>query len=324
MSTTLDDCLRRFDQLQEKFPGPAPDTICMGQPGAHPHLVLSILIHGDEVGPVPAALDFIEELECDAATLNGRVTLILGNRRAALQQRRFTEQDLNRVFLAEAPDSYEKDRAAELMPVVREADLMLDFHQTIQPSVQSFYIFAFDRPTYLWARALGGAEVLVTRKRGGVFAAGWLSMDEYCLQRGIPSATLELGQKGFSEMSYQKAFATMNRAWKLINEMKDVRDLNELERLAAREPQLSLFKQAGTQRFSSPDFRLVEGIKNFQAVKTGELLGSGLEGTELRAPGDGYLLFPKYPERDEAGQALRPLPVDIYVFLQEAAMEDFI
>lgn len=324
MSTTLDDCLKRFDQLQKKYPGPAPDTICIGEAGARPHLVLSILIHGDEVGPVPAALDFMEQLQPRESAFKGRVTLVLGNRRAALLNRRFTEQDLNRVFLAEAPDSFEKNRAAELMPVVRDADLMLDFHQTIQPSVQSFYIFAFDRPTYLWARALGGAEVLVTRKRGGVFAAGWLSMDEYCLQRGIPAATLELGQKGFSDMSYQKAHATMTRAWKLITEMRDVRDLTELERIAAGEAQLNLFKQAGTQRFENPEYRLREGIKNFQPVKGGEVLGTGAAGVELRAPGDGYLLFPKYPERDDSGHARKPLPVDIYVFLQEAAMEDFI
>ena len=208
------------------------------------------------------------------------------------------------------------------MPIIREADLLLDFHQTIQPCAQSFFIFGFDEATYDWARILAGPSVLVTRKRGTVFAVGYRSIDEYGIGLGIPSTTVELGQKGFSDEAYKQCLFMLEKAAEELNAL-GAPDRQKLKQRAERAKPLKLYGLASVERFENPSYRLRPGLINFQRVDKGEVLGWKDAATELRAPADGFLLFPKYPERDPQGQALRPLPVDLYVLLKEGEIRDF-
>ena len=118
-------------------------------------------------------------------------------------EERFLEADLNRVFLEDAPESAEKVRALEMMPLFDDVDLFIDFHQTIEPSEQPFFIFPYHASGYNWARVLEPEIGLVTRDPERAFAQGQVCADEYARGLGIPGITLEMGQKGLTEMAYQ-------------------------------------------------------------------------------------------------------------------------
>ncbi|MFO0006033.1 MAG: succinylglutamate desuccinylase/aspartoacylase family protein, partial [bacterium] len=90
-----------------------------------------MMIHGDEVGSLPAGLDLARALRSGARRFGGRVSLIVGNPEAGLVDRRFLQADLNRVFLDLPPEhpafgTHEHRRAAALAPVLDAADLFLD------------------------------------------------------------------------------------------------------------------------------------------------------------------------------------------------------
>lgn len=113
---------------------PGVTSFDSGRPG--PHLVISALVHGNEVAGV-AALARLDSR--GIRPQRGRLTLILANLAAFRRfdpdhpmAARFLDEDLNRVWgpepLGGAGDSYERRRARELCPVIARADALLDLH----------------------------------------------------------------------------------------------------------------------------------------------------------------------------------------------------
>ena len=89
-------------------------------------VVLSAMIHGNECGPLREIVRFLENQKIQAQAwaaenhsgneLPVAISVVLGNPAAGLAGKRFLEQDLGRMFHADAPESYEKQRARSLMP----------------------------------------------------------------------------------------------------------------------------------------------------------------------------------------------------------------
>ena len=96
------------------------------------------MVHGNEVGSLPAAVRLVETLKGQDLRFGGRVTVFIGNPEAGLEDRRFLEADLNRVFLDGVASSHEANRAREIMPILDTADLFIDFHQTILATEQPY------------------------------------------------------------------------------------------------------------------------------------------------------------------------------------------
>jgi len=274
------------------------------------HVVFSVLIHGNEVGPLEGLVRVVEGLVRGTIQFGGRVTLCIGNPEAAAQNVRFLESDLNRVFgIAGQGDSHEERRARELMPIIDRADLYLDFHQTLKPTKSTFYIFPWGAEAGQWVRALAGAKVWVTRNPGQAFSPGMMCADEYARARGVPGITLELGEKGFSDEAADTAARVMIRAMEILDGLSAGETTLPAE--AAKEPAVAFVETSYRQPFSDPRMRLRDGLVNFEPVTKGELLSA--PGTpELRATMDGALLFPKYPPREANGAAREPRPGEIY------------
>ena len=89
-------------------------------------------IHGNETCGMRAFDEILPTLTIDA----GRVTFIFGNPRAIELGVRFVDVNLNRLFKSDEliPDaqksSYEYARSRELMPLLAQADLVLDIHSS--------------------------------------------------------------------------------------------------------------------------------------------------------------------------------------------------
>jgi len=301
--------------------GTGEDWVWRYEGGGRFHMGASVMIHGDEVGPLLGLLDVIEALEQGRLPFVGRFTCFLGNPRAAARCVRFTEEDLNRCFKEPHPSpdsgaelSYEVARAQALSPLLDELDLYLDFHQTILPVAQPFYICPWSVTGWRWARLMGGAQAWVTRhpQRGG---GGLACADAVVAKRGKPSLALELGALGFQPEARAAVWRSLSRAFNAINSLYPsggrLPELS-LEQLAERQPDLSFYETGERFSFSDPMMQLSPGWVNFSPVQAGQLLSDPEHGPLIMSPATGALLFPKYPPRDDEGAALDPRPSELF------------
>lgn len=302
--------IETFESLQTAFPGPVPLSVSFDFGGHSQHAIFGCMIHGNETGSLPAANELILLLSQKKFIFKGKVTFFIGNKEAALKNMRALEADLNRVFTPTGPDNKERRRALELMPLLKSADIFVDFHQTVQPAKQPFYIFGFQKQSYLWARAIGGASVLVTRSPRAKFEQGSLCCDEFTRQNNGASVTLELGEKGINPAAHTLTLQTMMRTLQTLDALNDAKS-GKLERLAHRRKDFLFYKIVQKIPFGNSKSQLEPGFLNFSEVKQGQILGTGPDGRIMRAIDDGISLFPKYPERNAFGQAIDPVPVDI-------------
>lgn len=302
----LNALLKRFEDLCPSS-APLPPFVAQAGEGGAFHVVLCCMTHGDETGSLPAAIQILESLHQGTRRFSGRLTVVVGNPPAARMGRRFGEADLNRVFLP-GPDSWERRRAAELMPLLDQADLVVDLHQTIEPTAQPFHIHPWTPLLEQWAQVLQGAQDWVTRPSGESFATGTCCLDEYVRDQGRAALTIELSQKGMGPQITQLALAVMERALGAAQAILAGADLASLT-LAAQD--MRLWRTAHKEPYASDALCLRPDLRNFEPVQTGDLL-SAPGSPELRAPCSGVLLFPKYPPRDASGEIQGPLPADIY------------
>ena len=303
----LESLLVRFNRLARPGPFKAPWTH-HHDGGKHDfHLVFGVMIHGDEFGSLPAAVALVEGLILGQINFGGRLTVFVGNPEAARKNRRFLQADLNRVFLDTKHDRHEDKIAKRLMPILDTADLFVDFHQTILPTRQPFYICGWRQDSWRWARVLGSASVWVTRDPSIPFSDDTRCSDEYVVARGKPALTVELSQQGFNEPAEEICMSTMCRAMRAADAVEGGHSLVDLAEQA--EP-LTFFTGSHAERFATPDLALTDGLVNFQPVKEGQDLARD-DSPPLIVPHDGMLLFPKYPQRDD-GLAIPPWPKEIF------------
>ncbi len=304
--------LDQFQSLARHYPGPAPWSFRFEGEEHCKHILFGGITHGNEIGSLPALIELAEDLINQKTKFGGIVTIMLGNVEACRADQRFLEADLNRVFLDSAPESKEKKRAAELMDLFEGIDLFVDFHQTIEPSETPFFIFPFHLAGYQWARIASGGLVLVTRNPVKEFAKGQVCADEYARNLGVPGITIEMGQKGLTEMS---ANLTTQCCLRVMAAMDRITAGETLESIVEADgnAELRFFEIQFAQEFDSQFMQLMPGLKNFTPVEAGQVIGQAdLDGTPLMVPMDGYLLFPKYPIRLQNNAAKVPYPSEIY------------
>lgn len=337
MLATLQQHLADFDALAAAFPGPIPDSLWVpGNPksgsSGRSAVAIGCLIHGNEVGSLPGVLAWVHT-QINSKSVNRLPTdllVFLGNRNAALQNQRFLEQDLNRMFHAESLDCHETRRAREIKTLLSQADLFLDFHQTIQPTKNPFYIFGYDRPSLIWAQLLSGGRVtkLVTRQPDIPFSQGLLCADEYVRsQFKKPAVTIELSQKGFSESANACVEGILDQFSTLCRSADKLPVADELEILSEHCTfTLDCYEVIHRIPFDPPDCQLNPGICNFQRVEAGETIGRSNNGPihvpclgdkDSRMLQELIALFPKYPARDQKGHPLGPLPGELICFARE-------
>lgn len=288
--------------LLDRFPHDAPSGIpwvWTHSGGSARHLVIGCMVHGDETGSLPAALELIDDLESGRLAFGHTLSLFVGNPDAGRAGTRFVEADLNRVFLDGQPDSIEVRRARALRPLLDAADVFLDLHQTILETAHPFWINPWSPELERWVRAVGVTGDWVTRPLGASFSSGTCCADEYVRNQGRPAITLELGQQGLNPDSVRRASQAMRAM---------LRAFDAAEPRVPDAP-LRFWTTAHKHPFDDPGLALRPGLVNFQRVAQGELL-SAPDTPAIRSPHTGALLFPKYPPRTD-GRADDPRPNEI-------------
>ncbi len=272
------------------------------------HVVISAMVHGNEYGTLPGIVKVIEDLEADRIAWSGPVTLFLGNPEAARAERRFLDFDLNRAwdFTVER-DGHEPRRARELRPILDDAGLHLDMHQTILDSETAFWIFPWDERFGRWARVLGAAPVGLTRPPGQAFAAAGLRcVDEYVRLDGGLAFCVELGRKGFDPDQAANAHRTITRLLETLERIES--GATTLPEEADRAAPIRWYTTVHREAWGDPDRRLRPGLKNWSAVQAGSDL-SAPGSPAIRPTHDGVVLFPKYLD---ASTSDGPRPSHLY------------
>lgn len=313
---TLNTYFDEFAKYEAKYQGPISDSITFDFHKHKGHVVFGSIIHGNEVGSLPAILQIITQLAEGKIKYGGKVTFFLGNKKAARQKLRFTEYDLNRSFGYSTSNnvSYERTRALEIMPLLEKADVFIDFHQTNRPSLSPFYIFSMHAESYYWAQAAGVAQAFITRKHGQHFSKAGMCSDEFMRTLNKAGITLELGEQGFHALADYVTRAVTLRTFKNMD--KVFNKVTYIKKLAQKNKAFDFYISSYREPFEHAQKSLKEGFCNFDFIRAGDCVGTDEKGDPLLCKKSGYILFPKYPVLDDKGKPIAALPGELFVIAE--------
>ncbi len=281
-------------------------------------LALMALVHGNETGGIDVLTSVLKDLLDRRIRLQKPIAISLGNVPAAIAGRRFIDRDLNRSFgLTSLGNGKEPARARELQAILANTELLLDFHQTREPSQSAFFIFPFTGRAFDFARSISRDLPIVTHW-GDSFSRDGMCTDEYVNARGGTGITIELGQNGIDPLQYALGRAAAFRALHASGSA----DVDELPSITVPG---SFLKTIYTWRTTipypaGPNVDLREGLVNFAEVQSGEVIGYQ-DGNPVKSPVAGRIMFPKYI-RAGSPEASSPRPGELVRILRPLSEED--
>jgi predicted deacylase len=269
-----------------------------------PHLLVTAVVHGNEIS---GALLLARWLRDRVRPRRGRLTLVFANL-AALDRfdpadptaSRFVDEDLNRLWahtmLAGARRSVELDRARALLPLVCQADVLLDLHSMLWPSDPLFLAGPGTA-----ARRLGqalGTPGLVVADEG--HAAGLRMIDHARFREGASALLLEAGPHWQPETLEQMEHS----AARLLRQLGMAREDAALPPEQAR-PEGRLARVTRTVTASSSGFAFLRSFRGGEVVARRNTL-IALDGeAEVRTPHDDCLLVMPSPQAMRGHTAVR-------------------
>lgn len=102
-----------------------------------PSVIVMAWVHGNESSGIIALQRFVDEW---MFLLQWKLTIIFANLDAIEKNTRFVDVNMNRFFGKVLWYTKEEQRIKEILPYLKEADILLDLHNTIQLSASPFLI----------------------------------------------------------------------------------------------------------------------------------------------------------------------------------------
>lgn len=301
-------------------PPPVPGTRALRihrcvalEPG--PRLIVTGAVHGNEVAGTAGIRSVLAEIERgELEILRGAVTFVpVCNPLAHARGTRMGERNLNRRLLPTArPVEYEDRVANVLCPLLAEHDVLLDLHSFRTPGLP----FAMRGPAdndgalepfrHAAAEARLAAHLGVRRVVDGwmdVYAAGVAARRARAL---TPGAVLEDPAYGVGTTEYMRSVggygvtlecghhddpAAPAVAHRAIHNALALLGLVDAPVEPPAGPIECLTLAEVVDRFAGAD-RFAQPWKSFDPVAAGALIATRADGAELRAPADGYVVFP--------------------------------
>lgn len=249
-----------------------------------PNIVVMAGVHGNEKCGIVA----FEQVLPTLRITKGKVTFVIGNPEAVALNVRFTQSNLNRMFRGdegmteEEKNSYEFERARELMPILKKADALLDIHSSTTAQTIPFIIC--EQQSYDCAAYLPG-EIIVS----GIDVLHPTGTDAFVNQSGGKGICIECGNHDDSK-SVSIALCAIEI---FLSYFKVIEVKKELKKYPQRKVQADwIYKNVG-------DFKLTRPFAEFERLKEGSVIGID-DGVEVTAPYDGVILFPN--DRTEKGK----------------------
>ena len=278
---------------------------------AGPKVLITGAVHGDETCGTGAIRRIIAELaEGQLVLQRGQVSLVpVTNPKAYANGTRFGDRNLNRLLQpVEHVKEFEDQVANWLCPLMAQHEILLDLH-SFRDAGQAFAMmgpenndgpieaFKYAREEEAFALCLG-----VQRYVDGWLStySSWLSRHgkdddwkfgvgttEYMRSIGGYALTLECGSHR-DPHSPEVAYRAIRNALHHFG-MLPYEHATDLQHARAQAEMLSLYHVV--DRLDEND-QFSQDWRSFDALKSGDLIGTRADGAEVRAEVDGYIVFP--------------------------------
>ncbi len=239
-------------------------------------------LHGDE----PMGVEIISKLKdklADTPIESGNLTLIIGNPKAVEAKIRPIDKDMNRMFgteLQPTPGSYEEQRIQEIKSILNQSDILLDIHSTSSPAKP--FIYCELTPAHLTAINSIDIPYIVSpdpKFRPPEFNS---AADNYIDNQGGIGITYETGQR--------TDISNFNQIYKnVINFLTAQKLFPGQPTKPSTEPKHIIINQ---HLLGSKDFQFSKQFKNFDEIKTGELIATSNK-EKITAQSNKIIIFPK-------------------------------
>lgn len=264
-------------------------------------IVLSCGIHGNETGPIEMLDAIVKDIIAGKIIVRNRLLCILGNPLATSQEKRFEEENLNRLFsgLHQGRDNYEAKRAAELEQHLERffqhqnsnnaKRIHYDLHTAIRGSKYSQFIVCphqeeseFDQDSLAFFQMCGIKTALLSHKPSGTFS--YLSSH----QHGAQAFTVELGKvKPFGKNNPENFKKIMSGLSCLIEGQKFKTKHLDTDKFEIFEVKHELLKLS-----DSFVLNLDDDVQNFQHMPLGYQLTNDIDGGFTITQDDLAIVFP--------------------------------
>lgn len=258
------------------------------------NLMIFGLTHGNEVIGLQTINLFLSKLINYSSPQSFYVRL--NNIEAYLKNKRFIDKDLNRSFLLLSEKNNHESRIANC--IKNELDTLkpfhiLDLHQTVEPTEDSFFITSANKKCVQFASVLEKKWPIILLPDHG-FSSDGFTLIEYSQTLEIPALVLEVSQNGFD---FHKADALSDRILRWCN--------SEFIFLKNNSNIINENTYKITYRIEKVNgLKLIPNLKNRQMIKSNQKIGEFITGQSFISPCDGLLLFPKYGQLAESSTEL--------------------
>lgn len=282
-----------------------------------PRLIVTGAVHGNETAGTRGIERVVREVERgEIDIVRGTVTFVpVCNPLAYRHQRRIGERNLNRRLLpTAAPEQYEDRIANVLCPLLAEHEVLLDLHSFRSPGQPFALRGPADNQGTLEPFAHEAAEARLAAHLGvGRIVDGWL--DAYARgvverkARGLtPGAVNEHPAYGIGTTEYMRSVggyavtlecgqhddaAAPGVAYHAIRQTLALLGLADLP-LARPAPPIECLTLARVVDRHAEGDRFVKTWTSFDPLAAGELVALRANGSEVRAPEAGYIVFPDH------------------------------
>ena len=244
-------------------------------------------IHGNEVAGIGALNKLLKKINSgEIAIKRGKLVVIpICNVEANIKDVRQIDENLNRVMkVHENPITYEQKLANEIMPFIKDCDVMLDLHSTHCKGDEPF-VFC-DYPKELNLKLIDVIDVDYVLEGWPDIYAGQSEIEDYSTER----ACYEYGKSGTTlECGYHKEDRAIDVAYSAIINALKVFELIEGDKPIKKEKTHILMKNFVVKK---KEGKLLRQYKHLDKVYEGEEIARYDDGEILRAENDGYILLP--------------------------------
>ena len=262
----------------------------------NPTVVISACVHGDErIGK--EFLDwFYPKLQPEY--LHGTLTGIFANPAAYKEDKRFIDEDMNRLFdlqrIQNLPTkenlNTEEKRVLAFLPALAGADFLIDLHATRKPTRHPF-IVCMNTPMHIELAKLFDVDVIVTYDSLDVISTMNTSLDNYIDATGGIGLTVEAGWKEDPNL-FERVKDGMLRALLTIGILDYAFLIDHNLELPPRTHESKIYSIYQEVIAKTADFKFATDAKNFDFLAKGAILAYDGD-APLVMDRDSYIIFPK-------------------------------
>ncbi len=271
-----------------------------GKPG--PLLVISAGIHGNEPSGIVALNAIFETLKKDRPPINGTFIGIAGNVEALASNKRFIDEDLNRIWLEERlknpdPQTHEEKEMRQILDILAnypaekfEKRYFIDCHTTSSESLP--YISVHDIVhNDIWAHQF---PVYIVRGFSSLIKG---SIDDYLCGSGFTGFTFEAGEHhDMASIEHQEAMIWIALAKVNCIEKENMECYPHCAELLTKhlvEGRRTFDIVYRHEREDDDDFKMLPGFVNFEKIRLGQELAKH-KGKHVLSRWDGRIFMPLY------------------------------